>query len=171
MCGVCHCHVGEGGIILCRGLFQVFKGRGHLHGVVCYTCADVPPLEGCLLLFVQVCLGLYETCLKFSPDLFRIRLVLPDLAVFLKMDCLCNKAIFYAHEVSFCDGITCRGSVVYALVEPCIEALNRLVRVESFPQIHVICREVYGRYPGVVTMEIYYQEERCCDGVARKCVI
>ena len=63
------------------------------------------------------------------------------------------------------------GCIVYSLVAPCIEALKRLIGVERFPQLCVVCCEVRGKYYGVVAIDMDDQEERCCARVSHKRVI
>ena len=105
-----------------------------------YACADAPPLTECLLSFMKVCLHLYEICLQFSPCIFRILVGAPGLTVLLKLACLRNQAVWDVYYLSFCDGITRLGCIIHALVEPHIEALERLVGIEGLPQLLVVYR-------------------------------
>ena len=75
------------------------------------------------------------------------------------------------HDLAFHDRLAPQGSVLYALVELHIEALERLVGVEGFPQLLVFFREVRGQYPGIVDIEMADQEEHCHAGVSHKHVI
>ena len=87
-CDVCRRHIGDGCVILYRGLCQIGKGHGNLHGIFCYACADAPPLVGGFLLFAQIFLHLDEMFLKFVLGLFWLQIGAPGLADLLKLSCL-----------------------------------------------------------------------------------
>ena len=95
---------------------------------------------------------LNEMRLEFCPGILLIRLGIPGLVVLLKLTCFRNKAICNVHNLYFRDRIACRGCVVNALVEPCIEDLGRLVGVERSPQLGVVLQEVYGRDPFILAI-------------------
>ena len=120
-------------MILWHGLCQIGKVHGNLHGIIFYACNSAPPLVGGFLLFAQVCLRLDEMCLVFSPGLFRLQFFLPISAVLLKLSCIRDDAVCYANDLSLRDGIARSSWVVYALVEPCIDALEQLVGVGLVP--------------------------------------
>ena len=48
---------------------------------------------------------------------------------------------------------------MYALVEPCAEALEQLVGIERLPQFLVIVREVCGQYSGVVAINMDHEDQ------------
>ena len=73
---------------------------------------------------------------------------------FLKLTCLRDEDVCYAHDLSFCNGLACRGCVFNALIEPRIETLEWLVGVEGLPQLGVIIPEVHGQYPVVVAINM-----------------
>ena len=87
---------------------------------------------------MQVCLCLNEMYLEFSPGIFRLQLGAPGPAVFLKLAGLCNEDLCHAYDLSFCDGISRRGCIIYACVEPRIEDLEWIFRVEGFPHLLVV---------------------------------
>ena len=93
------------------------------------------------------------------------------MVVFLKLACICDGAVYYEHNLYFRDGLARNSSAIYALVETRIEPLEGLVRVEGFPQIRVVCREVHGQYPGVMAIDMDEQEDYFRAGVSRKHVL
>ena len=103
---------------------------------------------------MQVWLRLDEMCLEFIPVILRLQFYAPDLAVFLKLACLRDEAICDAHDLNFSDRLVWYGYLVYALVDPRIEALERLIGADGLPNILVICRKVRGWYPGIVSIEM-----------------
>ena len=93
---------------------------------------DVPPppsLAGGLLAFAKVCLHLDEVCLEIHPIFFMLRLGPSGSVVFLELYHFYDKSVRDSENISFGEGLARCCCVVDALVEPCTEALERLIRV------------------------------------------
>ena len=81
----------------------------------------------------------------------------PGSAVLLKLPRFCNEAICDLKNLSFGGGLACRCLLTYALIDPHIEALNRLLSVECFSQLGGVCRKLPGRYPRIVDIKLAEQ--------------
>ena len=93
-------------------------------------------------------------CLEVHPGLVILQLGPPGFLVLLELSHLYNKIVCNLHNLSFSDGLAFRCFIIDSLVEPYIEALKRLVRVEQFLQIGIFCREVRGGDLHIVAVEV-----------------
>ena len=167
---VCHSQVSDGGAIFRRGLFQIGKCHGHVHGVVC--CAGVvTPLTGGLLTFPQVGLRFDEIFLEFSPGLFLLRLGSPGSTVFLELPRLCNDAVGDADNFSLYDGLARRGRIINTLIQPRVEAFKWFFGIEGLPELPFFLRQVCRRYPRVVHVEVAEEVQHGGSGVAGESVL
>ena len=101
-------------------------------------------MEGRLLAFAQVYLRLDEVCLEINPVFVVLLLGTPGSAVFLELPCFYNKAVGNLDKMYFSDELAHCCSVVNTLIEPYIEALERLVGVLWLSEFGVVSREVRG---------------------------
>ena len=81
-----------------------------------------------------------------------------------------NKAVGDAENLTLCDWLARRGCIIYALVQPRIEALEGLVGVLGFPGLLVVIGQVRGQDPRIVRIKLAQELERgrsglSCEGV------
>ena len=100
-CQVCHCQVGDDGVILWCCLYQVGKFLLGSHHVLCSATASVLPLVEGLLKFIQVCLQLDEVCMEVNSYFFVLWLGSQCSAVFLEFYRFCDKAVRDLEDPSF----------------------------------------------------------------------
>ena len=65
----------------------------------------------------------------------------------------------------FRDGLDCRGYVVHALVQSCVEALEGLVSIVGLPDPLVLLGRVCSQDPHVVSIKVTQELEHGCSGV------
>ena len=86
------------------------------------------------------------------PGLFLLWLGSPGLAVVLELPCFRDKAVGDVDDLNLCDRLACRGHVIEALIQPCVEALEGLVRIKGFSELPVVPRQVCCQYPRVACL-------------------
>ena len=74
-------------------------------------------------------------------------------------------------DLSFTNGLACLCCIIYALIEPHIEALERLIGVEQLSQLDVFFCEVCDRYPRIVDVEVANELQSRDCGVSHECVL
>ena len=78
----------------------------------------------------------------------------PGSSVFLKLSRFYDNAVHDSEYPSFVDRIARCCCIVDALVKPCIEALERFVRILCLLDFGVVYRKVCGGYPRIVAVEV-----------------
>ena len=71
----------------------------------------------------------------------------------------------------FYDWLVRFGRIIHALVQPCVEDLEGLVRIVGFPELIVIFCQVCVQDPRVVRVQVAQELERGCSGVAHERVL